>query len=147
MSVVSGRSIQARAARTGRMSSWSFVVVAAAIAAGCGHGGPGAPASDPTWTKYAGNPVLAPGPAASWDAFAVGAPCVLAGGGAPYTMWYTGRSQDGAGGGIGLATSSDGISWTKHAVNPVLEAGAPGAWDALGVGDPSVLYDGTRYTM
>lgn len=121
--------------------------VAVAIITGCGDDGPEAPAGELGWTKHAGNPVLVPGPAESWDAFAVGAPSVLDGGAGSYTMWYTGRGRAGADSRIGVATSSDGISWTKHAANPVFEAGAPGAWDALGVGDPSVSYDGIFFTM
>lgn len=57
-------------------------------------------------------------------------------------MWYT---RQGARPSIGLATSSDGLSWTLR--DGLLEGGPPGAWDALGVRRPSVLFDGTRFRM
>ena len=69
-------------------------------------------------TKHAGNPVLAVGAAGSWDDDAVWGPAVLKEG-SSYKMWYTG--DDGANPSrIGLATSTDGITWTKAAANPVL---------------------------
>jgi|GEM_PF-1380892 len=78
-----------------------------------------------TWTKYAGNPVLALGPGGAWDDDDVLFPCVMKAGD-EYRMWYAGH--DGARVAIGYATSSDGATWTRHAGNPVLSYGA--GWDA-----------------
>jgi len=45
-----------------------------------------------------------------------------------YHMWYTGQAK-GKHSWIGYATSPDGLTWTKHAANPVF-AGAPAiAWE------------------
>jgi predicted GH43/DUF377 family glycosyl hydrolase len=61
-----------------------------------------------------------------WDGSAVARPSVISDG-AEYKMWFDGAnlSWDVA---IGLSTSSDGISWTKHPANPVL-TGTAGMWD------------------
>lgn len=77
-----------------------------------------------TWTMHP-DPVLSPTPG-TWDSNTVTGPVVIRENG-EYKMWYT------AGGGkIGYATSPDGMSWTKHAGNPIFEAGAD-AWEAGGV--------------
>lgn len=55
-----------------------------------------------------------------------------------YRMWYTGFQGPLAA--IGLATSRDGLSWTKRAEGPVLNV-------LPGVISPDVLYDGEGYRM
>lgn len=95
------------------------------------------------WTKYAGNPVLAPGPAGAWDADTVCEPRVIHTGN-QYVMFYT---HCAASHGIGLATSNDGKTWTKYAGNPVLTVGPSGAWDSQQVSWGEVYYDGQRFYM
>ena len=98
-----------------------------------------------TWTKYPGNPVLDLGLAGSWDDYHVKYPSVLFDG-IEYKMFNEGF--DGSAYKIGLATSQDGVVWTKHPDNPVLDLGPPGEWDDdEGIGVPSVLFDGTEYKM
>ncbi|MEN6408366.1 MAG: hypothetical protein ABFD44_01475, partial [Anaerolineaceae bacterium] len=76
-------------------------------------------------------PVLTPTPG-TWDEGSVGHPVVVKDGDT-YYMWYTG----GSGELLGFATSSDGITWTKGANNPVLSGS---------VGEPSIIVvDGTWY--
>lgn len=59
-------------------------------------------------------------------------------------LYYSGNMRPGRG--IGLATSTDGVTFTRHAAGPVFKAGEKGAFDELGVTDPSILlYDGTFY--
>lgn len=80
---------------------------------------------------------------------------------AGYRLWYTGWSgahepvsagvvRD-VGFAIGLATSPDGVSWTKRPGNAgaeaVLAPGAAGEPDARGAGQPSVLRDGDALRM
>jgi hypothetical protein len=68
------------------------------------------------WTKHPGNPIVTPGPSA-WDNQSVRVPMVWKESPDEYHMVYTG-----VGGGvyqIGYAYSSDGITWTKSAGNPV----------------------------
>jgi len=87
------------------------------------------------WTKYAGNPVLEATPG-QWDENGLGWPRVIKNG-ATYEMWYH------SGGKIGLATSPDGVNWTKYAGNPVLSEG----WDGAGVSVSTLLLDGGTYKM
>ena len=95
------------------------------------------------WTKYSGNPVLDVGSSGSWDAGGVYNPSVIKDGGV-YKMWYHGYSDMSR---IGYATSTDGINWTKHPNNPVLDLGPDGTWDYHGVGAPTVIKDGNLYKM
>ena len=104
------------------------------------------------WKKYEGNPVLSAGPAGTWDDTEVYRPWVIYDpDSALYYMWYVGWNGNVVSAGaelIGLATSPDGIHWTKDTVNnPVLENGPVGSWDHWNVGVPVVLRDGTGYQM
>ncbi len=97
------------------------------------------------WTKYSGNPVLRPGIPREYDSVHVSGPSV-AKVGPVYQMWFGGDS-DYAGGKIGLATSRDGINWTKNLVNPVVEGRPPGSWDGLTTYFPSVFTESQMYHM
>ena len=83
------------------------------------------------WEIYSGNPVLEVGAPGSWDEQEANGPTVLKDG-AVYKMWYHGCNLDYSECSIGYATSNDGVNWTKHTGNPVLEA-TPGAWDESGL--------------
>ncbi|MBI5584332.1 MAG: hypothetical protein HY892_10940 [Deltaproteobacteria bacterium] len=97
-----------------------------------------------SWNKHPSNPVLDLGPDQAWDWHGVGHPAVIKDGDT-YKMWYEG--YDGYSWRIGLATSADGITWTRHPGNPVLSEGDYGAWDEGGVGTASVVKDGDLYRM
>ena len=62
-----------------------------------------------TWTRSA-DPVLSPGTDGSWDSYEVRYPSVH-NDGSTFRMWYWG--SNGSCNRIGLATSTDGIAWTK----------------------------------
>jgi predicted GH43/DUF377 family glycosyl hydrolase len=94
------------------------------------------------WTKYSGNPVLAPD-AGTWDEESVEMGNVIKDGGI-YKMWYCGKANNTWQ--LGYATSPDGITWTKYAGNPVLSAGTDG-WEAGGVLWCCVLPEAGGYTM
>ncbi|MCP4545971.1 MAG: family 43 glycosylhydrolase [bacterium] len=87
-----------------------------------------------TWQKYAGNPVLVGGQSPEWDTSYIWAPYVVADQ-YGYRMWYDGADEDNVRR-IGLATSTDGITWQKHSDNPVLDLGSEGEWDGNGVANP-----------
>ena len=95
-----------------------------------------------TWTKYPGNPVVEVGAIGSWDASRVSNPTVTKVG-STYHMWYS--SPISPAGGIGHATSPDGINWTKDSGNPVIPGGS-GTWDDT-LFAPFVLYDGSLFQM
>jgi predicted GH43/DUF377 family glycosyl hydrolase len=94
------------------------------------------------WDKYPGNPVILDGPE-EYDVNLIFGPTVVRDG-EGYRMWYTGSDSDSIWT-VNLATSPDGISWTKHPENPVLR---PSEWyDAERAGDPWVVRDDGVYRM
>jgi predicted GH43/DUF377 family glycosyl hydrolase len=97
------------------------------------------------WTKYSGNPVMDCGPSGSWEE-SVYVPTIYFDG-STYHMWYTGFHFSTNSYRIGYATSSNGLTWTKYAGNPVLDLGPLGSWDDERVLTCSVLHDGTRFHM
>ena len=101
-----------------------------------------------TFTKSPSNPVLGLGASGSWDDYDVYVPFLQKIDGT-FHMWYGGRKNPAAGGvwKIGLATSADGINWTRSSSNPVLNSGPAGSWDESQVDQPSVLIDGSAYYM
>lgn len=64
--------------------------------------------------------------------------------GAQWWMWYNGRTDDRFTGSIGLATSDDGLTWSKrNGGRPVFRHGPAGSFDSTKVDHPTVLrYDG-----
>jgi len=95
-------------------------------------------------TAIQGTQVLNVGPS-QWDANHLLRPWVVYDG-SSFTMWYAGENSQGADR-IGMATSNDGISWTKYSGNPVLDIGSPGSWDGDSVGDPYVIHEDNQYRM
>jgi predicted GH43/DUF377 family glycosyl hydrolase len=96
-----------------------------------------------TWTKHPGNPVLPVGSAGSWDSGGAVITAVLAEGGS-YRAWYWGYQTVGWSA-MGYATSPDGVTWTKHLGNPVLEPRVS-QWDSE-LGFPSVVSAGGVFHM
>ncbi len=96
-----------------------------------------------SWYSYVLNPVLEAGPAAYESDGATH--CDVVYDGTSYKMYYTGV-RGCCGDAIGLATSPDGVHWTRYAGNPVLLPSGAG-WDGSAVGAPRVHFDGTRYYM
>jgi len=88
------------------------------------------------WSKHAGNPVLT-GTEGGWDEGTALWPSVVKDG-STYKMWYYG-----GGGKVGLATSPDGVNWTKEATNPILTEG----WDGGGAYAHTVMLEGGTYRM
>lgn len=94
-----------------------------------------------SWNKYAQNPVLTPGASGAWDADSVCEPNVVHVG-ATYYMYY---SHCAGAGGIGLATSTDGVSWSKYAGNPVIASGT--GWENQQVDWAGVYHDGKLFHL
>ena len=79
------------------------------------------------------NPVLN-GTAGNWSGPGVGNAYVLANPwGSGYLMYFQGQNATTQG--VGLATSSDGLTWTEAIGNPVFRPGSAGAWDDSVVGE------------
>ncbi|MEO8274244.1 MAG: hypothetical protein ABI620_09275 [Chloroflexota bacterium] len=116
-----------------------------------------APGPNGPWTR-ADAPVLRRGPAGAWDSGALDFPSVFATA-TGYTMVYSG--QDSAhpdGGAIGLATSTDGIAWTKHddpattdglgvESDPVARPGLCGGFDDRAIHQPRIVAQPDRLVM
>ncbi len=97
------------------------------------------------WVRYGTSPVLDLGAPGSYDGVHAYGPNVIKDGGI-YKMYY--NLHDGAYVRVGMATSSDGITWTKYDgpdvdtnADPVVDIGSPGAWDDTYVSYPSVIKD------
>ena len=94
------------------------------------------------WTKRA-DPVLEPGSyPGAWDPQTVGNPYVVFDG-SSYHMWYNGGAETSttADLSIGYAFSSDGIHWSKHRDNPVVELSGQIVFHA------PVVLDGSTWRM
>jgi predicted GH43/DUF377 family glycosyl hydrolase len=85
-----------------------------------------------------GEPVLVADQA--WEGESVGAPTVLRKDGV-YYMWYAG----GEGAGIGVASSDDGVNWSKYDGNPVFVPDRD--WEGGLVAAPSVVLHDGRFLM
>lgn len=96
------------------------------------------------WTRVGSTPVLQPS-VSTWDEFAVRSPSVVKVGDTFY-MYYEGVDSTTKQTSIGLATSTDGVAWTKSN-DPVLTPGAGSAWDSFSVRYPAVHYDGFAFRM
>lgn len=105
------------------------------------------------WTPVnAGLPVFTPGAPGAFDSAGLFHPFVMRFNGL-YYMWYGGA--DGTQGWnsvrverIGLATSHDGINWTRaNAGRPVLDLGAEDSSDSIQATGMHVVHDGRRFLM
>lgn len=94
------------------------------------------------WTKYPSNPVLPV--SLGLYSKAVIFPFVLKEDGI-YRMWF--GSYDGTAVRICHAVSSDGINWTRRAVNPVLSRGTASEWDSNGVSHRTIINQSGIYKM
>ncbi len=97
------------------------------------------------WRRSTANPILRPS-TIGWDNGQIASPSVIKTSGG-YLMYYEAQDTASNTWRIGLATSSDGITWNKSSANPVLSPGTAGTWDAFEVRYPSVHYDGSTYRM
>jgi predicted GH43/DUF377 family glycosyl hydrolase len=93
------------------------------------------------WTKdTANNPVLNVS-AGQWDSGFVDVPSTWKEGSTWYMLYLGGPPFK-----IGLATSSDGVTWTKSGFNPVL-AGTAGEWDASGIEPWGIIKVSSTYYL
>lgn len=94
-----------------------------------------APAPAGPWTPDE-TPALEASPD-SWDPYSVANPYVVRHDNGTYYMYYTGHDSANRTTAIGLATSADGLTWTKHD-GPVLQAG-DATWSESRLFGPKVL--------
>ncbi len=106
---------------------------------------PATPPGASNWTRTGSAAQLSPS-TSGWDSFLIGSPSVVKVGGT-YYLYYEGMSSSTHLRSIGLATSTDGATWTKSSANPVIAPGASGAWDQYGARYPTVYYDGNQFRL
>lgn len=94
------------------------------------------------WTRDSNNPVLGFGTAGQWDDGQVRCSSARLINGTWY-LWYGGDDGDGDDRKMGLATSSDGSSFTRDGDNPILARGDN--WENQDTFRHGVEYDGTDY--
>ena len=115
-----------------------------------------APGPDGPWTASPGV-ILEPAEGDAWDGQGIFGLSVIPDGDA-YRMIYTASSKLFPNKGvIGMATSTDGIAWTKFnrptatrelaASDPIISAGMCGDYDAGSVGNPQIVRDGSGYRV
>lgn len=98
-----------------------------------------------SWSRMSKTPVLSA--AADWEKVAVMAPHVLWDEhDRLYKMWYSGGEQYEPDA-IGYATSSDGLTWSKHTANPIFRPERRNLWEQAKVTACQVLYHNDFYLM
>lgn len=98
-----------------------------------------------SWTRHPANPILKKGLPGSWDERQIESPCVIATDSLFY-MWYSGVDIEWKIH-VGLATSTDGVSWQKYPGNPVFSPAAGSDWDSVAVYAPQVRWLGDQFVM
>jgi len=98
----------------------------------------------PKFTGYKNNPVLSPGEPGSWDDLSVSVPQIIWHENVFY-LFYMGYGTS-VRMAVGLATSNDGVYFTKFAGNPVLAPDDKG-FDAFTTGPGRVLIDDSMWVM
>ncbi len=97
------------------------------------------------WYREDANPILDKGAPGEWDDSWIESPSVVTVNGY-YYMLYSGIG-DPYRCAIGLATSRDGIRWTKYPGNPVFEPEPANSWENAVVYAPSLYHDGNQFVM
>jgi len=98
-----------------------------------------------TWTRRSDRPVLSPDQ--PWEKVALMCPHVLWDEDSRvFRMWYSGGDQYEPDA-IGYATSPDGLTWTKHAANPVFRADPTREWEQHKVTACQVIRQGDWQVM
>lgn len=93
-----------------------------------------------TWTRVQDTPVLRPDARSAWERDRVAGAHVFQHEGFLYAAYigFANGFEDSA---IGIARSTDGVSWHRHAANPVLTRGGPGDFDSINVYKPFVVIE------
>lgn len=94
------------------------------------------------WTRYQNNPIIASN-SNSWE-YNLGLGDVVKANN-QYYLYYAGRRMNTNEDKIGLATSIDGINWTRYSQNPILSKTY--SWEESGVNSASVIVDQNIFKM
>ncbi len=97
------------------------------------------------WVKYPDNPVFVKSPPGHWDSDWITCFSVRKIG-ATYWMYYSARRDSSRPLQIGVATSTDGINWTRYP-DSILSPGPRGAWDDKVIYGPDVVFHNGEFLM
>ncbi len=97
------------------------------------------------WHRIQSQPVLTPGNRGDWDGLYIESPEVVFDG-SRYFLYYSGIDSTYKVR-IGVATSTDGVTWTKYENNPIISEGGLYQWDGFSVGVPTVIYHDGLFEM
>ena len=93
------------------------------------------------WTDYVSNPVMTGSD--GWELSTIFFPRIWKRGLGDWVMLYTGGNSVNTNSKIGLATSADGITWTKYASNPVLgPSGSDWMQETVFLNTPAISING-----
>jgi beta-1,2-mannobiose phosphorylase / 1,2-beta-oligomannan phosphorylase len=92
------------------------------------------------WTRVGAGPVLMPAARSRWERDRVAGAHVFNHDGYLYAA-YIGFANGFEDSSIGIARSTDGIHWARHANNPVLSRGSTGDFDSINVYKPFVIVE------
>jgi len=108
------------------------------------------PPSGTTVSQYASNPILDAGSSGEWDDDIIQDTNIVEVSGT-YYLFYSGATSDTSGNfdgmQIGVASSSDGETFSKNANNPILTLGSGGSWDDYSVRSPDIIKQDSTYYM
>jgi predicted GH43/DUF377 family glycosyl hydrolase len=94
------------------------------------------------WTQLKDGPVLRP--ELPWEKKCIEAPSVLARGGKLFMFYAGGYNNEPQQ--IGVASSADGVTWTRLSDQPLLPNGQPSTWNASESGHPGIFTDASGAT-
>jgi predicted GH43/DUF377 family glycosyl hydrolase len=94
------------------------------------------------WTKYSGNPILVP--TEPWESTGTFYPSVIIDNGI-FKMVYSNANPNNA---LGMATSNDGIHWSKNISNPIFEMqNTSNNWGIGGISYPCFMKINNEYRI
>lgn len=99
------------------------------------------------FTEVSPDPVIAVGPAGSWDSHTTETPRIFSEGGVFYMLYCASDRHNDYPADAGLATSRDLIHWQKYPGNPIFSRGPAGAWDEGAIWFTTVEKINGRYYM
>ncbi len=89
------------------------------------------------WTQLRDGPILKP--ELSWERKCIEAPSILRRGDTLFMFYAGGYNNEPQQ--VGVASSADGVTWTRLSQEPLLANGMPGEWNASESGHPGVFGD------
>jgi len=94
-----------------------------------------------------GDTILRPDDGAEWERGGLYKPCLLEDNGTFYLFYNAKNTEKRWREQIGVATSNDLKTWTRHPGNPIIANGGAGSWDERFASDPAVFRDGRTWVF